>query len=168
MSQKGFTLIELMVTIVIVGILSSIAVPKMFGHTARAKAAEVTPAAMAYIRLQQAYMLEYKGVGTWKRIGYDAPGNGETGNFKYSKGFVTHIVKPKNVNATFAGEGKSAWIAENVVGLDNCYLGNKWIVSIVATGDSDLEFKRTIESSTSSQSCAILTGNGWEVATSAP
>lgn len=169
MSRKGFTLIELMVTVVIVGILASIAVPKMFGHTARAKAAEVTPAAATYIKLQQVYKMEFKGVGTWKRIGYEPPGKGETSNFRYSKGFVTHVVKKNNLNTTFAGEGKSAWVAENIVGLDNCYLGNKWVVYIVASGDDhDLDFKMKVDPSSTAQSCAALTGSDWEVATSEP
>ncbi len=40
-SKKGFTLIELMVVIVIIGILAAIAIPKLFGMTAKAKASEL-------------------------------------------------------------------------------------------------------------------------------
>ena len=40
-NQKGFTLIELMVVIVIVGILSAVALPSIFNMTAKAKLTEV-------------------------------------------------------------------------------------------------------------------------------
>lgn len=67
-SKNGFSLVELLVAVVIVGILAGIAVPKLFGHTAKAKAkaSEVVPAGMAYIRLQHAYTLARGGIGSWK------------------------------------------------------------------------------------------------------
>lgn len=161
MSKKGFTLIELMVAVVIVGILAGIAVPKLFGNTAKAKATEVNPAAMTYTKLQQAYLLEFKGIGTWKKIGYEAPGGGETSNFKYSKGDVRSSVKKSLLKTTFSGEGKIGWMADNVVGMNDCHLGNKWVVSIIASGDSDIELKRQLVNSPTSQYCAALTGSDW-------
>jgi type II secretory pathway pseudopilin PulG len=46
------------VVIVIIGILAAIAIPKLFGMTAKAKASEVGPAAGTWSKLQQAYVVE--------------------------------------------------------------------------------------------------------------
>src|SRR5574344_2818150 len=85
MNKKGFTLIELMVVVVIIGILAAVAVPKLFGMIAKSKASEVGPAAGTYVKMQQAYISEAVAIGKWGIIGYKAPGDASgTTNFAYA------------------------------------------------------------------------------------
>lgn len=39
--KKGFTLVEIMVVVVIIGVLAAGAVPKLFGAVVKAKASEI-------------------------------------------------------------------------------------------------------------------------------
>jgi prepilin-type N-terminal cleavage/methylation domain-containing protein len=61
--RSGFTLIELVIVIVIVGILSAVAVPTYRGYTRKAMAAEGRALIAAVSKAQDAYIAE-KGVYT--------------------------------------------------------------------------------------------------------
>jgi len=113
-TKKGFTLIELMVVIVIIGILAAIAIPKLFGMSAKAKASEVGPAASTWVKLQLAYIMEQNsGPGDNTDIGYSLPGdaNGKTANFKYSASATSGWTAAADiwVNSVTGCSTNSAW-----------------------------------------------------------
>jgi|GEM_PF-905521 len=58
MNKKGFTLVELMVVIVIIGVLAAVAVPRMMAAADRARAAEGPQTLGAIARMQRAHFVE--------------------------------------------------------------------------------------------------------------
>ena len=117
MKKQGFTLIELMVVIVIMGILAAVAVPKLFGMIAKSKASEVGPAAGTYVKLQQAYFAENNQIGGWNMVGYIAPNSGNTTNFFYGAG-IAHSGSASQNATNVVG-----WAADNKGTLNNCKQG---------------------------------------------
>ena len=152
--KKGFTLIEIMIVIVIMGVLAAIAVPKLFGQMAKAKASEVISAAGTYVNLQEAYQHEKTIIGSWNNIGYSAPGaNGVSAEFQYSGCIKSDI--------QFAGEKISVigWKATNRNNLNLCS-GNSgtWAVQVSAVAEHNLNYTNIVNSA----NCATLTTN-WAI-----
>jgi prepilin-type N-terminal cleavage/methylation domain-containing protein len=157
MNKKGFTLIELMVVVVIIGILAAVAVPKLFGMIAKSKASEVGPAAGTYVKMQQAYISEAMGIGNWTIIGYKAPGTGNaTTNFTYD-GFVTG--GDDNTVALATGRDK-AWTATNKAKLNDCASDANWFVNVkAATGSTVSAGEAAFEAGVTGTGCPELTPN---------
>ena len=61
---NGFTLVELLIVVVIVGILSAVALPQFFSQTKKAAATEGTQTASSIAKQAAAYYLEQGSLGT--------------------------------------------------------------------------------------------------------
>jgi prepilin-type N-terminal cleavage/methylation domain-containing protein len=79
--QNGFTLVELMVVVVIIGILASLAIPRFMGVTDKAKLSEFKPILKQAVTLYNAYYQEHETYKTTsgtieggnQDIGFDLP-----------------------------------------------------------------------------------------------
>lgn len=165
MKKQGFTLIELMVVIVIMGILAAVAVPKLFGMIAKSKASELGPAAGTYVKLQQAYISESVAMGTWGVIGYKGPGEEDTksglagGGKSHNTNFeYTESQTFTNNTTALTDSDKIGWNAKNKVKLNDCADAINWQVKVKK---SDLsEGDATFTSVVLNQStCLALTPN---------
>lgn len=71
-SEAGYSLLEIMIVVVIIGILALVAIPKFMGVTTRAKMVEAKTMLKQVYTLQQAYYYEHDAYGaTPAAIGFE-------------------------------------------------------------------------------------------------
>ena len=100
--SKGFTLIELMVVIVIIGVLAAIAIPKFMDATVKAKVSEIPTVIATYDHAQLAYLAEKAYLATAvDSLIMDTSINAN------SRWFVYTYTVPASGQCTYAGAAKT-------------------------------------------------------------
>jgi type II secretion system protein G len=95
--EKGFTLAEVLIVVVIIGVLATLIIPRFFGQQERAVVAEAVGMLSAIRQGEEAWRLENgaylvlnSGSGAaWNNLGIDDPNNGQWNYDVAASGTVT-------------------------------------------------------------------------------
>ncbi|MDB5047782.1 MAG: geopilin domain rane protein [Fibrobacteres bacterium] len=87
--------------IVMIGILSALAIPKMFGVSMKAKMAEAPGVIANWEALESAYAMEEKRAGSWEQIGFRDPS-------PTSRSFSYSVTLESPTHATMTAKAKRA------------------------------------------------------------
>jgi type II secretory pathway pseudopilin PulG len=146
-----------MVVIVIIGILAAVAIPKLFGMSAKAKAQEVGPAVGTWVKLQQAYKMETGYWGGDKQISYKVPGGGKTDG----QGATSNFSYEVDTDAEKKEEAKFS--AKSKFSSDPCKEDSEWQAAFPEKGTETPELNIVQAGNSETGGCKSLTPNFYKI-----
>jgi len=141
-SIAGFTLVELMVVVGIIGVLAAVAIPQFRSYQAKAKQSEAKILLSSIFMAEEAYKVEYNYATCLKTMGI----NGSTKTYRVGfaadqSGTVTNIPSSCSTdNATFAFQGDSGIAA---------------FTALAVTGPIDASYYRQDDTTATAPSAAV-------------
>ena len=140
--QQGFTLIELMIFVAIIGILAAVAIPSYQDYTARAQVTEAVGLSSGFKTGLAEY---YADRGVWP-TNLTAIGATTSGKYVQSMSVTTGagITGDVVLSATFKATGVNSGIASSVYALGSADGGKSWFcgeAGAPASGTSNLATK---------------------------
>ena len=111
-NRKGFTLLEILIVIVILGVVAGLAVPVFTGNVKKSYAQEVYASCDAYRGAQQRYVGANGAFGTVTQIGYD-PASAGTQTLHYSINAPT-LTAGTSFTVTYTCTGSGCTAADKV------------------------------------------------------
>lgn len=119
--------------------------PRMAKQKAKAEASVIGPAMGEFIKLLDAYVVEFQGLGTWKEIGYTPPNPGKIGFQQITLfNFYGTAVVVEGVKAT------------SFVKLADCPALSSWIMQCGLNNENNRVCECSIES-TNEEACESIT-----------
>jgi len=103
-NKKGFTLIELMIVVAIIGILAAIAIPNFLKFQAKSKQSEAKTNLKAVLTAETSYFGEYNQYGTFNTVNWSPVGTRQL--YAY---FITDGTTPEYNSAPVVYPGTANW-----------------------------------------------------------
>lgn len=137
-NRRGFSLVELMIAVAIIGILSAIAVPQYTSYVAKGNRSEALRELVTVLNLEEQFMIENRTyTANVTELGFDAnPFTSENGKYKIHVEAIDDITSNYLVVAT--AETKQAEIDPLCYKLMMSYLGEKSAESTDGDDTSDI------------------------------